>query len=163
MSDLTSLRNLCTAVIYEAFQGVLAIGDIAPKCGDNLFLNHRQQTINFEFRQSDIFSLSFFDSDITSQRDSFVTFCVISDHFSRYKQRPAKTRKNHKPLFDTQQCHAVSFSLPFVVQRLACSHARELCRVTLLGQRSPASHIVKVIASCVGAFYSLGRVTVSGL
>ena len=29
---------------YEAFQGVLATGDIAHKCGDNLFLIHRQPT-----------------------------------------------------------------------------------------------------------------------
>ena len=29
---------------YEALQGVLATGDIAKKCGDNLFLIHRQPT-----------------------------------------------------------------------------------------------------------------------
>ena len=29
---------------YEAFQGVLATGDIAQKCGDNLFLIYRQPT-----------------------------------------------------------------------------------------------------------------------
>ena len=28
----------------EAFQGVLATGDIAQKCGDNIFLFHRQPT-----------------------------------------------------------------------------------------------------------------------
>ena len=30
--------------IYEAFQGVLVTSDIAQKCGDNLFLIHRQAT-----------------------------------------------------------------------------------------------------------------------
>ena len=30
--------------MYEAFQGVLATGDIAQKCGDILFLIHRQPT-----------------------------------------------------------------------------------------------------------------------
>jgi len=30
--------------IIEAFQGVLATGDIAQKCGDNLCLIHRQPT-----------------------------------------------------------------------------------------------------------------------
>ena len=30
--------------ITEAFQGVLATSDIAQKCGDNLFLIHRQPT-----------------------------------------------------------------------------------------------------------------------
>ena len=29
---------------FEAFQGVLATGDIAQKCGDNLFLIYRQPT-----------------------------------------------------------------------------------------------------------------------
>jgi len=58
----------------EAFQGVLATGDIAQKCGDNLFRIHRQPTKTdrkiaticdgenpflFNFQQSDMFSLCF--------------------------------------------------------------------------------------------------------
>ena len=37
------LPKIATNII-EAFQGVLATSDIAQKCGDNLFLIHRQPT-----------------------------------------------------------------------------------------------------------------------
>ena len=39
-----SYPDMNSAVITEAFQGVLATSDIAQKCGDNLFLIHRQPT-----------------------------------------------------------------------------------------------------------------------
>ena len=42
---ISIIRSLLTILTYyEAFQGVLATGDIAQKCGDNLFLIHRQPT-----------------------------------------------------------------------------------------------------------------------
>ena len=62
-------------MIKEAFQGVLATGDIAKKCGDNSFLIHRQPTktdrkgwqfatvtIHFYFNKATCIRFAFFES-----------------------------------------------------------------------------------------------------
>ena len=77
----------------EAFQGVLATGDIAKKCGDNLFLIHWQPTKADRKRVTicnshNPFLLStkrhVFDSNVvTRQHDSFVTTPI--NHYKVYK------------------------------------------------------------------------------
>ena len=125
----------------EAFQGVLATGDIAQKCGDNPFLIHRQptktdrkngdnlrqrQTI-FTFDKAIMDSLCFFrkrslchggcgtgcDSNVvTWQRDSFMT---------TRQQTITGHYKVNKPF---NCCHAVGLLFPAIMSsykgRLGC-------------------------------------------
>ena len=125
-------------MIKEAFQGFLATGDIAKKCGDNSFLIHRQPTktdrkgrqfatvtIHFYFQQSDLYSLCFFRKRslchgscgtgcdvVTRQHDSFVTTRqqTITGHY-----------KVNKPF---NCCHAVGLLFPAAMSsykgRLGC-------------------------------------------
>ena len=75
----TNFSNRFTAMSNnDAFQGVLATGDIAQKCGDNIFLFHRQPTKTnrkkgdnlrqrksiFTFDKVTCFRFAFFDSDV---------------------------------------------------------------------------------------------------